>query len=199
MDIHGDINLRQNKLVNAVFESVVNFPAQPKAGQVVFKDKILYVCTEMVGGLPVWVPTIKPLEMVKHVQSTTAAEWVIPHNLNMNSVFVQVYDATGSWVIPDYISTSSVNSVTIGFNTPLAGTAIIMRGATDGAVQPMIAFEQAFLNLDTWVVLHQLGYNPITRVMVGTNEVQPQSIVHDSNMQLTVTFSSPQTGTVRCI
>lgn len=199
MDIHGDINLRQNRLVGAVFESVVNFPSQPRAGQVVFKDKILYICTEMVGGLPVWVPTIKPLEMVKHVQAVAAVEWVVPHSLNMNSVFVQVYDAAGNWVIPDYISISSVNSVVIGFNTPTAGTAIVMRGETDGAPQTVIAFEQAFTNLSTWVVAHQLGYNPITRVMVGTNEVQPQSIVHDSTMQLTVTFSAPQTGTVRCI
>lgn len=199
MDIHGNINLRNNSIINLLIATDENFPAVPRPGQVVFKDKILYICTELLGDLPVWVPMTKSIEMYRFTQSTAAIEWVVEHNLNMNTVFVQVYDENGRWIVPDYISTSVFNRVSIGFNTPMIGTVIIMRGETLGAAPPIFAFDQEFVAQSVWVVNHSLGYNPIVRVIVGTHEVQPQSIVYDSNMQLTVTFSSPQTGSVRCV
>jgi hypothetical protein len=199
MDIHGDLDLRQNGLRNAVLPPELNFPAVPKPGLLVFKDKVLYICTDTVDGLPVWVPMTKPLQMVRFTQATPQIEWQITHGLNMNTVFVQVYDDQGKWVIPDSISVVSDTQVVVGFNTPIAGTAVVMRGETEGAPNTVLAFDQAFTNLSSWVVNHQLGYNPIVRVIIGTNEVQPQSIVYNSTMQLTVTFSSPQTGSVRCV
>lgn len=198
MDIHGNINMQENALRNAVIGIDVNFPANPIPGRLVFKDKILYICTEN-DGLPVWVPMTKTLSMQKHVQAVDALEWTFAHNLNTNSVFVQVYDENGQWVIPDSININTFNQVTVGFSMPIKGTMIVMRGESEGSAQPLIAFEQSYNNLSTWVVPHQLGYNPIIRCIVGTNEVQPLNISYDNTMTATVTFSSPQTGSVRCI
>lgn len=199
MDVHGDLNMRGNKLVQAGFKLETNFPSSPTPGSTVFKDDTLYFCTQIVGGLPVWVPLTKTIEMVRIAVPVPALEWTLPHNLQTNMPFVQIYDANGRWILPDSINSSLVSQVTVAFGLPTAGTAILQRGSTEGSVPVVVAYTQSFNNLSTWVVDHSLGYNPITRVMIGTNEVQPQSIVHNSVMRLTVTFSSPQSGVVRCI
>lgn len=199
MDFHGGINMRDNKMSNMVMAIDTNFPATPQPGRLVFKDRILYICTAVEDDLPVWVPMTQTLQMHKHLQLTNALEWTVSHGLNTGSVFVQVYDEDGKWVIPDSINTSVFNQVTVGFSTPIKGHAVVMRGSTEGSPQPLVAYEQSFNNLDTWVVSHGLGYNPIIRVIIGNNEVQPQNITYDNTMQATLTFASPKTGSVRCI
>lgn len=199
MEIHGNLDMMENELRQAVLAAETDFPIDPKPGRWVFKNSVLYFCTEVTGGLPVWVPMSRARTMTRFTQPTAALEWTIPHNLHMSSVFVQVYNESGNWILPDAINTSDIDAATVTFSTPMAGTAIVMRGETEGSPQPLIAFEQAFTGQSVWVVNHQLGYNPIIRVIVGGNEVQPQSIVHNSTMQTTITFSSAQTGTVRCV
>lgn len=199
MDIHGNLDMLENLLKNVSFGIDTNFPANPIPGRFVFKDGIAYICTEYENGLPVWVPFTKPRTTILYKQEVAALEWTIPHQLNTNLVLVQVYDENGQWIVPDFINNSVMNRVTIGFNIPMIGSVIIMRGETEGAAQPMIAHEQSFVNSAEWVVNHGLGHNPIIRVIVAGQEVQPLSIVHDNTMQATVSFSSPQSGTVRCI
>jgi hypothetical protein len=199
MDIHGNMNMRENALQNVVFAIDTNFPADPKPGRFVFKDGVAYLCTEFENGLPVWVPITKARNMVVHKQEVPALEWTIAHGLNINTVFTQVYDENGQWILPDSINNSVMNQTTVGFSIPMVGTAILMRGETEGAVQALIAHEQSFVNQSVWVVTHGLGHDPIIRVIIGGKEVQPASIVYDNTMQATVTFSSPQSGSVRCI
>lgn len=199
MELHGNLNLLENDLIGAVFGIEQNFPANPRPGRFCFKDKVLYLCTELAGGLPVWVPLTQQLTMQKHIQTTAALEWTINHQLNTSDVLVQVYDSDGKWIVPDAINASVFNQVTVSFNMPMTGVVIVQRGVEEGSAPPLIAFEADFTNSTTWVVPHNLGYNPIIRVIIDGREVQPQSIVHDSTMQATITFSSPQTGSVRCI
>ena len=73
----------------------------------------------------------------------------------------------------------------------------IAQGASRAGLQ--YQYDQAFTSTSTVVVTHNLGYNPIIRVFIGSQEVQPLSVIHDTIMQTTVTFSSPQTGTIRAI
>jgi hypothetical protein len=199
MEFHGNINLLENDLIGAVFGIETNFPPNPRPGRFCFKDKVLYLCTELAGGLPVWVPLTQQLTMRKHTQTVAQMEWTINHGLNTSDVLVQVYDSEGKWVIPDTINTSVFNQVTVSFSLPMTGIVIMQRGITEGSAPPLLAHEEEFTNSDTWVVNHGLGYNPIIRVIVGGQEVQPYSIVHNSTMQTTITFTSPQTGSVRCV
>lgn len=198
MEVHGTLDLRDNDLVGAVFGIETNFPVNPRPGRFIMKDKVLFVCVELIGGIPVWVPLTKALNLLKYNQSTPALEWSIAHNLNTNAVIVQVYDADGNVVIPDNIHTV-FNLVTITFATPLGGFALIQRGEEDGATPLVVAFQATFTNSDTWVINHNLGYNPVVNCYIGSDLVQPASLVHNSVNQATVTFSTPQTGSVRCI
>lgn len=53
---------------------------------------------------------------------------------------------------------------------------------------------------DTWVVTHNLGYNPIARVYdTEFNVLEPLEIIHESSNTLTIKFTTPKTGSVRLI
>lgn len=199
MEVHGNLDLMENNLVGAVFGLETNFPTNPRPGRFILKEKTLYICVEIAGGLPVWVPLTKPLNMFKYVQPVAALEWTITHKLNSNYPIVQIFDTAGNVIIPDNINCGTFNSVVVSFNIPTAGIAVIQRGESEGAEQPIYAFEASFTNSTTWVVAHNLGYNPTIHIIIGQDEVQAQSIVFDSLNQATVTFSAAQTGSVRCV
>lgn len=200
MDVHGDLNLNNNYLIAAGVKEEINFPSNPQPGRIIFKDKSFYICTEIAGGLPVWVPLAQNLSMYIHNQPGTALEWAVNHGLNTSRPLVQVFDTSGYTIIPDYIQSTSNTSVLIGFSVPFNGTAVILRGITEGTAPPNIAYEQTVSEAsDTWVINHALGYNPIVQVIVNNQVVQPLDIVFNSVNTLTVTFSAPKAGTVRCI
>lgn len=198
MDVLGNINMNGNQIqqVSLVEE---DFPSVPIPGRLVFKNKILYICTELSGGVPFWVPLTKSLSMKRFVVTAPALEWVLEHGLNASNVFVQVYDENGHWVIPDSINSNVFNTVTIAFNTPMVGSALVMRGEFEGNQFPLITYEQSFTDTTTWVITHNLGYNPTIQLYINNTLVQPQSLVFDSLNQATATFSSAQSGVARCI
>ena len=199
MKHYGDIDLNQNQLMNAVIPTSTGFPAVPVVGQLVFMNKKLYICTEIQSGLPAWVPMTQEIDSFVYQQSSAATAWTINHNLNAATVFVQVYDNNGHMLIPDYIDVSVFNQVTVMFSAAQAGTAVIMLGSLSGSPKEVIAYTNSYTNLSVWVVNHNLGYYPEINCYVGGELVQPLSIVNNSTSQATVTFSNPETGTVRCV
>jgi hypothetical protein len=199
VEVHGSLDLKGNDLIGAVFGLEDNFPTDPRPGRFMMKGKVLYLCIEIADGVPVWVPLTRQITMLKFTQESAALEWTISHNLNVSIALVQVFDADGNVVIPNNINCTTLNQVTITFGLPTAGFAIIQRGEVDGATPPLYAFETSFSNSDTWVINHNLGYNPTIQCYIGQDMVQPVSIVHNSLNQSTVTFSTAKTGSVRCI
>jgi len=200
MKVHGNIDLLQNQLRQAVLQSESDFPASPVVGRILFKNKIVYVCVDLGGGTPIWVPLTREIETYVHVQDSAATTWTIDHDLSAGTVNVQVYDANDLMVIPDEIEIVDANTVSVTFGSSVAGRAIVMAGSMEGNARSAYSYTHYQTSLsDTWVVNHNLGYNPVVRVFVGVNEVQPSSIVHNSVNQLTITFSSSYTGQARCI
>jgi hypothetical protein len=194
----GKFDLDQNQLQNFALESVINYPAVPVVGQVIFKDKRVMLCIEISEGIPAWAPLTGELNTHIHDQSVAATTWTIDHTLNSSSCLVQVMGTDGKHLIPDDV-TQTHNQTVITFTENQAGRAILMLGSEDGVPRADFAYEQEFTASSTWIVTHALGYNPAIRVFIGNQEVQPLSIVHDSTNQATVTFSTPQTGSIRAI
>jgi hypothetical protein len=199
MKFYGDANLQQNELQNAVLSTYSSFPIAPKQGQLAFVNSTVYVCVTS-GSLPVWVPLTREITCYTHTQSSPAVEWVIVHNLNTTSVNIQAFGADSAVVIPDEITTTGPNTATITFNTAFAGRAVIVTGHFDGLVKPTYAYT-FYQNpaSTTWTINHNLGYYPIVRVFIGTNEVQPASISHDDINTTVITFNTAQTGYARLI
>lgn len=199
MKYFGHIDLNGNNLKNAALENLQEFPANPFQGQITFRRKRAYICTDTAGDLPIWVPMTQEITTYVHTQSVANATWVINHGLNTALVTIDVYDATNNLIIPNGVDASVLNQVTVTFAGGQAGKAVISSGNTYGAPKPVVAFTDTFTNLSTWVVMHGLGYFPDVGVYIGGQLVQPMSIVNDSTTQCTVTFSAPQSGSVRCI
>lgn len=176
-----------------------DFPPDPGVGEILFKNRRVYICVEVEDGLPFWVQLTQELNTYRHTQDVPALEWVINHKLNTNVTNAQAYDTEGKQILPDEIDSHLVDTTVMKFNIPMAGVALLMMGDMMGLPKDNIGHIQSFTNESVWVVVHGLGFNPSITCIIGGYVVQPKSIVHDSTMQATVTFTNPQTGSVRCV
>lgn len=200
MKIHGEINLQQNNLRNAVIPLDISFPASPVPGQVVFKDRILYICAEINAGTPIWIPLTNQITSYTHLQSAQSATWNITHNLNTTHVIVTVYDLNNRVVMANEVEVNNSSSVTVSFAAAMAGKAVVLTGHFDGMAMPTYSYEHYQTNpSNTWIIPHMLGRNPIVRVFVGNQEIQPATITFDSLDQVTLTFNSPFVGQAKLI
>lgn len=201
MKFFGDANLQLNKLKSAVIPIEEAFPATPKVGLLAFVNQILYICVDITqAGLPVWVPLTRELTLYTHTQSPASDTWVIDHNLGTTSVQVQVFGNDERVLIPDDIIINSANRVTVSLHAAITGRAIILSGHNDGNAKPTYSYTHYQTSPATqWVINHSLGREPIVRVFVGNQEVQPQSITHTNYNSLTVTFSSATQGVVKLV
>ena len=200
MKFFGNANLQQNELQQAVIPFDTNFPTVPKVGQLSFVNKILYICVDLTDNLPVWVPLTRELTLYTHSQNSAATTWSINHGLNSTSVQVQVFDTDDRIVLPDDIVVSTANDVSVTFNTALSGRAVILTGHNDGNVKPTYSYiHYQTESSASWVINHGLGREPIVRVFIGGQEVQPQSITHTSLNSLTIAFAQSYVGIAKLV
>lgn len=200
MKFYGNAQLQQNYVEDAVIPLDTAFPANPKVGQIVFKDRILYICVEINDSIPVWCPLTNEVTCYTHVQSTSASVWNITHPLNTAHVSVTVYDTANRVVIPNEITVNSASSISVDFGTPAQGKVTVLTGHFDGTPKPTYAYEfYQTVPSDTWVISHGLGRYPIIRVFIGNQEVQPASVVFDTLDTVTLTFSTAQVGQAKLI
>jgi hypothetical protein len=98
-------------------------------------------------------------------------------------------------VVDDYVETSSTR---VTFNVGrVAGEKVTFRVMVGTSTNRV---ETSFTNQTSVVVDHNLNAYPQVQVIDSSNAVIiPNSITHNSTKQLTVTFSSAETGTIICI
>jgi hypothetical protein len=208
MDFHGNINLRNNEMQRMVLQVETVFPETPVVGRLVFKNKRVYICVEIIGGVPAWVPLTNFVDTYIHDQVQTNTTWTVVHNLNTTNPLIQVYDDDMQLLIPETVSPVDNNTMSVTFGTAISGRAIAMKGmqADDdlygGTILPepsAYKYTQSSASA-TWVVRHRLGYNPIVTVFDDNDdEIVPQNISHDDIFQTTITFSSALTGSARFV
>lgn len=199
MKVHGNLDLLNNLLLNPVLDQQENFPVEPKVGQFIFKGQRVMICIELDAGLPIWVPLTPPMNTFVHDQATGSTMWEIDHNLNTSHLIAQVIGNDGKHIIPDEVQ-CDFNKTTIYFSKAQSGRAVLMIGNTDGVPRANYTYEETFESPSAiWEVNHLLGQEPLIRVFVGNQEVQPLSIHHQDQNTAIVTFSSPRTGFVRCL
>lgn len=195
------------KLFAPSLQEDLEFPAadETEKGRILFLNKRVWIAAEVVSGVVSWIPLTNEIDGYVHIQESDSATWTITHNLNTGVPIVQVYDETHTMVIPDSVDPQDNNVVEISFGAAMSGSAVILAGnagsgtARGGSEGLQYAYEQEFTGATSVTLNHALGYNPIVRVFVGNQEIQPQSVIHDSILQTTITFSSAQTGIARLI
>jgi hypothetical protein len=200
MKFFGNADLNQNELREAVIPLDLAFPLSPKVGQIVFKDRILYICVEINSDIPVWCPLTNEVTCHTHVQSSSATTWVVNHPLNTAHVSVTVYDTSNRVVMPNEIIINSASQIIVDFGTPAQGKVVVLTGHFDGLPKATYAFEFYQTNPSTtWVIPHGLGRYPAIRVFIGNQEVQPASVTFDSLDTVTLTFTTAQVGQAKLI
>lgn len=200
MKFYGDAHLQQNFLKDAVIPLDTAFPMSPKVGQIVFKDRILYICVEINADIPVWCPLTNEVTCHTHIQATDASVWTVTHPLNTTHVSVTVYDTAGRVVLPNEVIVNDASTVSVNFGTPVQGKVVVLTGHFEGNPKNEYAFEFYQTNPSaTWTIPHGLGRYPVVRVFIGNQEVQPASVTFDSLDVVTLTFTSPQVGQAKLI
>jgi hypothetical protein len=205
MKFYGDVAFQQNTntpsyLKNAAFENTQNFPTTPVVGEIAFIGRIVYICVQNTPSPAIWVPLTNEITAYTHSQTSASTTWSVSHGLNTTSVNIQIFDGNSNVIIPDSIVTTGPNTCTITFSTAQAGRAVVVTGHFDGNVKPTYAYTFYQTTASTsWDIVHNLGYEPIVRVFIGTNEVQPYSINHVSTNEVVITFTTALAGTARLI
>lgn len=199
MKFYGHADLTKNQLQNAALQTLTAYPESPVVGQLTFVNSVVMICVQA-GPPPVWVPLTREITAYTHVQESASATWTINHGLNTSSVNIQVFGADNRQLIPNEIELTSMTQAVATFGTAIAGKAVVVTGHFDGNVKPTYAYTHYQSESSTsWVITHNLGYNPIIRVFIGNAEVQPLSVVHDTTNQVTISFTTAQVGYARLI
>lgn len=203
MKFYGNIHLRNNEMQQMVLQTEADYPVQPKVGRITFKSKRVWICV-LTGAYPIWVPLGGKTDTYVHTQTALATNWIVTHNLNTSTPFVQVYDPTPRMVLPDLVNIIDANSLLVKLNASMTGKVVVMTGDDEtygGVLYPRWTYEHTQTTPSTaWVIKHNLGYAPIVRVFLNDGtEIQPLSITVDSIFQVTVRFSATTAGTARLI
>jgi hypothetical protein len=108
---------------------------------------------------------------------------------------IQVYDTTYNQVTPQYVSSSTADTVIIGFGIPIAGYAVASNGGTLYVTGSNVILDQA-VAAATWSFNHNLNTQyPIFQVFDSANEVVvPQRIVATDATSSLIYFPSPVAG-----
>ena len=203
MQVKGNLNMLGNLLQNVNLEAVEGWPiGDPGAGRLCFKQENgnyrLYISGGLESGMRIWVPLSQEMSMHVHDQASASMTWTIDHKLNIAGCILQVQNTSNEMIMFDSAE-FLFNQATIQFSVPQAGRAILIATSMDGVERAVIAYENNYTNQASWTVNHGLGYEPIIRTYIGLHEVQPLSITHTDSNTAVVQFSSPQTGTVKCV
>lgn len=200
MKSYGHINMQQNELQQVALGLETDFPVDTVAGRLVFKNKILYICAEIVTGIPAWIPLTQQISTFIYYQTSNDTTWTINHNLNTGTPVVQCYGSDQKMFIPNNIEVTTNNQVVVTVAAPTTGRVVVLQPSLEGMVKPNYTYEHVQgSSSTTWVIPHGLGYYPVIRVFVGNVEVLPDNITHNSNFQSTVTFTQPYTGVAQCV
>lgn len=130
MKSYGHIDMNNNQVKRMVINEETSFPTPPTVGRLVFKDKRVWICVEIISDVPAWIPLTGVNSTYVHDQTTPSATWTVTHNLNTTSPIVQIYDNTGNMIIPNYVAPSTNNIIIVDFSTQITGRAIVMFGDT---------------------------------------------------------------------
>lgn len=202
MKSYGNINFQQNLAQQVAFEVESGFPSIPVVGRILFTNKRLYICIDLNSGTPIWIPLTNEVNTFSFQQSPAASTWTIAHNLGTTNPMVQVYSNTvpPKMLIPDEVNIVDSNNLTVTFGSAQDGIAVLMYGDIDGGPKSQYAYTYYQTSASTtWTVNHNLGYNPIVRVFVGTEEVQPATVTFPDVNNAIITFATAQMGVARFI
>lgn len=143
------------------------FPAEPKLGQQVVVNGMLYFYTSVDGEDPVWVPLgIKRLNSVVTIDNPQL-EWIVEHNLATFDLVASCYDVNNKLMDAPF-TIISANVIKFSFTNPVKGKAVVF-----GASQKYAGFSPSVNQLTGETV--SVGTGEPTSATTSTLYIQVDS------------------------
>lgn len=136
MKIYGDMIFQENGNVT-MDSSLSTLPAVAAVGDIVYLNTRTYVCINATG--PEWSQLTNVSDIYVHTQGVAADPWTITHNLNVTDLIVNVYDSSDNKIIPNEVTITDANTVTIDFGSAQAGKAVIVTGDANGVASGAVS------------------------------------------------------------
>ena len=130
-------------------------------------------------------------------QASPAITWSITHNLNYEYPSVTVYDINNKIIIPDEITSVSVNQLTITFASAEGGWAHISIGSGITSTLAGDRYLHTQSNVSSsWVITHSLDFKYVNIDVYDSNDriLLPQTITAQDANTTVVTFATPTSG-----
>ncbi len=129
-----------------------------------------------------------------HTQSTPASTWTFTHNLNIQYPNVTVYDTNGNVILPQTITATDVNTLTLNFGANVAGYAVAGIGGIIN-VQGRTT-RQYFTSSLNWNFTHNLGdqYVNVQTIDDTYNVMIPQTITLTDSTSSAIVFPELTSG-----
>jgi hypothetical protein len=127
-------------------------------------------------------------------QSTPSSTWTFNHLLNSQYPNVTVYNASNEVVMPQSITATDANTLTLTFGSPVAGYAVANIGSPTTVTGKTA--RQFFTTSNTWSFDHALGDKYVMVQAFDSNfeMVIPTSIILSTTASATILFDSASTG-----
>lgn len=203
-DQRGSINMNGNTVSALVLDDDTDALLHGKPGRMArVLGRLLFCVGYEEPGNPnsslLWIQCLQEKTAHVHIQSEAASQWNIVHNMNTTRVIVQVYDMDGSVISVDSIDAATADSAVIKMTEAIVGYAVVLSGTASGMPVAAVRYEQEFTTATTVTVTHNLGYEPVIRVLsIEGLEILPDSIQHNTVNTATVTLKSSTSGKIIC-
>ena len=131
-----------------------------------------------------------------HTQSTAATTWTVTHNFGEQFVNVDVYNASNQIVIPQSITATDGNTITVTFPTVTAGYAVVSTGGQHGPGAGKNYKHSQTSTATNWSVTHSLGeqYPTVTVWDKEDNVIVPDQIIARDASKADIIFAELQSG-----
>jgi hypothetical protein len=116
----ADVDLRGSLIFG---KNLTSFPPNPRQGEQVLKDGVLWIYTTILG-IATWYPLTNKKNSYLHTQAVESFQWTVHHGLGTPDVIIGVYDAAGSLM---YASSTPIdnNSFRLNFTSATAGRCVV--------------------------------------------------------------------------
>lgn len=127
---------------------------------------------------------------------TSQTSVTVTHNLGTLAVVVQVFDASGLLIIPESVTLTSSNVVTLTFGVAFTGSCTVM--ASPLALVAISSYTTSWTSQTSVTVTHNLNTsNVVVQVANGSGlEIEPETVTCTSANVVTLTFGGSTTGSV---
>jgi hypothetical protein len=126
-------------------------------------------------------------------QPNASSTWTFDHNAGSKYPIVTVYDNQDEVVIPNTITAIDENTISIGFDQPVAGTAVVGYGLQ---VSGSTSFTEFSVPAVSWSFDHNLGSRFVNVQVFDDNfrQIIPDTLELTSDSSSLATFATASTG-----